>query len=254
MVLKTEEELEGMTNVCNVVANVLKEMVDITKVGMTTNDLDNIGGNLLNKYGAISAPIKDYKFPRHTCISVNEVFVHGVPNDTILKEGDLINIDVSAVLNGYYGDNGCSFIIGEDINGLQPLVDASKKILLGALNRIKRGVVANNIGNYIENQAKEFGFKTIRNLLGHGIGKSLHDNSIVVPNYNSSDNKRFKKGMCVAIETFISTESIITKDAGLNDGWSLIGDKGGYVAQHEHTIIVTDSKPIILTKNNEILL
>lgn len=151
----------------------------------------------------------------------------------------------------FWSDNGGSFIIGEDIHNHEPLVDASKNILRKAINNIKGGVKIADIGYLIETEAKKAGFKVIKNLAGHGVGRSLHEIPENILNYCVSSNKeRFKKNTIVAIETFIATNSTIAVE--LNDGWTLVGNKGGFVTQHEHTILITDSAPIILTTLNEI--
>lgn len=144
-----------------------------------------------------------------------------------------------------------SFVLGEDVHHHQKLVDASKEILRKALNHIKGGVKISDVGYLMETEAKKRGFKVIKNLGGHGIGRSLHEQPDELMNYkNRFDQRRFKKNAVVAIETFISTSSTYTEE--LSDGWTLVGNKGGYMAQHEHTIVVTDGNPIILTEMNGI--
>jgi methionyl aminopeptidase len=250
MSITTESELIGMKKVSDIVAYTLKEMKNYVKPGMTTKELDDYGGSILKDFRANSAPFMTYKFPGWTCISVNNEFCHGIPSENkILREGDLINIDVSAEFDGFWSDNGNSFVIGEDINQHQKLVDASKEILQKAINNIKGGVKIADIGHLMETEAKKKGYKVIKNLGGHGIGRSLHEQPDELLNYkNRFDQRRFKKNSVVAIETFISTTSSYTVE--LNDGWTMVGNKGGFMAQHEHTIVVTDGKPIILTEMN----
>lgn len=250
MSITTELELIGMKKVSNAVAYTLKEMRNFAKIGMTTKELDDFGGKILKDFGANSAPFMTYKFPGWTCISVNNEFCHGIPSDKrILKEGDLINIDVSAELDGFWSDNGNSFVLGKDINQHQKLVEASKEILHKAISNIKGGVKISDIGFLMENEAKKRGYKVIKNLGGHGIGRSLHEQPDELLNYkNRYDQRRFKKNSVVAIETFISTTSSYSVE--LNDGWTMVGNKGGFMAQHEHTIVITDGKPIILTEMN----
>lgn len=252
MSITKEDELIGMQKASEAVAFTLKEMRNFAQPGMSTKELDNYGAKVLADFGANSAPFLTYKFPGFTCISLNNEFCHGIPSDTrILKEGDLINIDVSAELNGFWSDNGASFIIGEDLNQHQKLIDASKEILHKAIFNIKGGVRISDIGHLIESEAKKRGFKVIKNLTGHGVGRSLHEEPHEIANYRDKYNtKRFKKNSVVAIETFITTKSSYAET--LSDGWTMVGDKGGYMAQHEHTIVVTDDKPIILTEMNEI--
>lgn len=254
MSITKEEELTGMQKAGEAVAFTLKEMVKYAQPGMTTKDLDEYGGKILTGFGAKSAPLLTYGFPGWTCISVDNEFCHGIPSEKrILKDGDLINIDVSAELNGFWADNGSSFILGNDIHHRQKLVDASKEILRKAIDHIKGGIKIADIGQLMETEAKKRGYKVIKNLGGHGIGRSLHEQPDELLNYkNRLDQRRFKKNSVVAIETFISTESTYATE--LNDGWTMVGNKGGYMAQHEHTIVITDGKPIILTAMNDIFI
>ncbi|OQP59433.1 type I methionyl aminopeptidase [Niastella vici] len=250
MSITKEAELTGMKKASEAVALTLKEMSNYAQPGMTTKELDEYGAKLLAGFGARSAPYLTYGFPGFTCISVNNEFCHGIPsNKTVLQEGDLINIDVSAELNGFYSDNGNSFVLGEDINHHQKLVDASKQILHKAIYNIKGGVRISDIGSLIETEAKKLGFKVIKNLTGHGVGRSLHEEPSEIANFRDPYNQmRFKKNSVVAIETFISTISTYAETA--SDGWTMVGDKGGFMAQHEHTIVVTGGEPIILTEMN----
>jgi len=253
MIIKAEEELLGMQKVSDAVAVTLLKMKEYTKIGMSTKQIDEFGRQILEEMGARSAPFETYKFPGYSCISVNHEFAHGVPSEKIiLKNGDIINIDVSAELDGYWSDNGCSFIVGDDIQNLQPLVDASHAILLEAISQITGGVKIADIGLLMETKAKQKGYTVIRDLGGHGIGRSLHEAPDAIMNYydRRDTNRRFRKDSVVAIETFISTKSTHIQTEA--DGWTFTGTKGGFVAQHEHTILITSGKPIILTAANGI--
>jgi len=252
MSITTEAELIGMQMASEAVAVTLKEMSAFAKPGISTKELDDYGAKILASFGAKSAPLLTYNFPGCTCISVNKEFCHGIPSpNTILKEGDLINIDVSAELNGFWSDNGNSFVIGKDVNQHQKLIEASKQILHKAIHQIKGGVRIADIGHLIETEAKKQGYKVIKNLTGHGIGRSLHEAPSEIANYRNKYNQtRFKKNSVVAIETFIATDSTYAET--LQDGWTMVGNKGGFMAQHEHTIVVTDGVPMILTAQNEI--
>jgi methionyl aminopeptidase len=252
MSITSEEELSGIKEVSNAVAQTLKLMREHASAGMSAQELDDFGGEILDKFGAKSAPRLTYGFPGWTCISINNEVAHGIPTKgKILKEGDLINIDVSAELNGFWADNGGSFILGRDINQLQPLVDVSKQILKKAISQIKGGVKISEIGKLIETQAKLAGYRVIKNLAGHGVGRSLHEEPHDILNcYDRFNSNRFKKNSIVAIETFIATHSNYADQQ--EDGWTLLGDRGGFVAQHEHTIMVTNGVPVILTAANDI--
>ena len=252
MSITKETELIGMKKASEAVAYTLKEMRAYAQPCMTTKELDDFGGQILNDLGAKSAPYLTYGFPGWTCISVNNEFCHGIPSDKkILGEGDLINIDVSAELDGFWSDNGGSFVLGRDINQHQKMVEASKQILHKAIHHIKGGVRISDIGFLIETEARKRGYKVIKNLTGHGIGRSLHEAPNEIANFRDRSNfERFKKNSVVAIETFISTTSTYAET--LQDGWTMVGNKGGFMAQHEHTIVVTDDKPMVLTAMNEI--
>lgn len=244
--------MEGMKKASEAVALALREMTRYATPGISTKQLDEYGAQILNDLGAKSAPYETYGFPGYTCISVNNEFCHGIPSaTTILKEGDLVNIDVSAELGGYWSDNGGSFVLGEDIHNHRHLVDASKVILQKAISHIKGGVRIQDIGHLIETEAKKRGYKVIKNLTGHGVGRSLHEAPEEIANYRDRFNTtRFRKHSVVAIETFISTTSTLATT--LPDGWTMVGNRGGFMAQHEHTIVVTDGQPIILTEMNGI--
>lgn len=252
MSITREDELEGMKRVSDVVAETLRAMVDYATPGMSTQQLDQFGARMLLDAGANSAPYKTYNFPGYTCISVGNEFCHGIPSaGRILQEGDLINIDVSAELNGYWSDNGASFVLGRDIHGHQELVNASKDILRLAVDAITDGIRLSQVGHIMESEAKKRGYMVIRNLTGHGIGRSLHEAPAHIANYRDFYNRqRFKKNSVIAVETFISTRSNYA--VTLKDGWTMVGNNGGFMAQHEHTLVVTDKAPMILTGKNQL--
>lgn len=252
MSISSQADLVGMKNVSEAVGTTLKMMREFVQPGMTTKQVDDYGGSILAQFSARPAPKLAYGFPGYTCISVNHEVAHGIPSaNKVLHEGDLINIDVSAELDGYFSDNGGSFVVGQDIHQLNPLVEASRQILNKAIFQIKGGIRIAEIGRLIETEAKKSGYKVIRNLVGHGIGRSLHEEPKEIPNYFDRFNRdRFRKDTVVAVETFISTRATYAHEKG--DGWTYITKDGSFVAQHEHTILITDNQPIILTASNKI--
>ena len=252
MSISNDSELNGMKKASEAVACTLKEMTAFARPGISTKELDEFGAKVLADFSAKSAPYLTYGFPGWTCISVNQEFCHGIPSQKrILQEGDLVNIDVSAELDGFWSDNGNSFVLGPDIHGHQDLVDASKDILQKAISAIKGGIRISDVGHLMETEAKRHGYKVIKNLTGHGVGRSLHEEPSEIANYRDKFNRtRFKKNSVVAIETFIATDSTFADT--LSDGWTMVGNKGGFMAQHEHTILITDREPVILTGMNGI--
>ncbi|MEO1514284.1 MAG: type I methionyl aminopeptidase [Bacteroidota bacterium] len=252
MSIETQTDLLAIQEAGKAVAITLRKMREYAKVGMSTKELDEYGYAILQSFGAEAAPKKDYNFPGYTCISINDEVCHGIPSkDRLLQDGDLVNIDVSAELNGYYGDNGSSFILGNDRQQLQPLVDASKAILRAAIQTIKSKMRISELGGYIEAEANKRGFKVIRNLCGHGIGRKLHEAPAEIPCFKDNYNRmRFRKNSVIAVETFISTQAEYAFET--EDGWTMKTPDRSFVAQHEHTLIVTDEAPIILTMENGI--
>ena len=252
MSIDAQRDWIGIKAAGQAVAVTLRKMCEYAKPGMSTKALDEYGYALLTSFGAQPAPKKDYNFPGYTCISVNHEVCHGIPSASkILKEGDLVNIDVSAELNGYYGDNGSSFILGRDLHGLQPLVDASKEILKAAIQRIRSRERIADLGGFIEQEARKRGFRVIKNLCGHGIGRQLHEAPREIPCFRDRNNRlRFQKHSVIALETFISTKAEYVLDT--DDGWTMVAEEESFVAQHEHTLIVTDDLPMVVTSANGI--
>ncbi len=247
MIAKTEQDFEGLKKIGKIVAEIREAMKEATTPGMTTKEIDEIGGRLFEEKGAESAPISQYDFPGYTCISVGHEVAHGIPGSRVIKDGDIVNIDVSGSYNGYFADTGISFVVGTPDEKKQKLCDVAKDAFDRAMTRVKAGSSLNGIGKAVEREAKNNGLAVIRNLTGHGIGKSLHEEPQHILNYYDPwDKTLLKEGMVLAVEPFISqkAESIVE----LGDGWTFVTPDKSLVAQIEHTIIVTKDEPIILTE------
>lgn len=246
MIVQSDEDIQKLRRIGGIVARCLRHMMDSAKPGMTLKELDSIGAAFLEKEGARSAPILMYDFPGTTCLSVSPIVAHGVPSDQVLKEGDLLNIDVSAEKDGYFGDTGGSFYIGPAPSHGELLLKATKEALQEAMKAARAAQKINKIGQRIETVADRYRFEIIENLGSHGVGKSLHEEPKFIPGYFDPDDKRvLKKGQVITIEPFLTTRSRFVEE--LPDGWSLIGDEGGLSAQFEHTMIITDGDPLIMT-------
>ncbi|MCG7345734.1 type I methionyl aminopeptidase [Sporosarcina sp. ACRSL] len=247
MIVKNNEEIEALKKIGRIVAEVREAMKAATVPGVTTKEIDELGGKLLAERGAVSAPIDQYEFPGYTCISVNHEVAHGIPGSRVIQDGDLVNIDVSASLGGYFADTGISFVVGTSDEKKQLLCDVAKSAFDRAMTKVKAGSRLNQIGKAVEREARDNGLKVIKNLTGHGIGTSLHEEPQHILNYYDAwDKTLMKEGMVLAVEPFISekAEHIIE----LGDGWTFVTPDKSLVAQIEHTIIVTKDEPIILTK------
>ena len=235
-----------MEEICRIVAIILQRMGQAIEPGMTTGELDEIGRGLLADYGARSAPIACYRFPGYTCISVNEEVAHGVPGQRVISKGDTVNIDVSAVKNGFFGDTAATFAVPPVKVGTQKLLDCAARALQRACSVVQNGYPLNGIGLAVEKEAHKHGYTTIRNLCGHGVGLTLHDEPESIGNYYDKRDKRlFQEGMTLAIEPFISEKEQFV--AEMADGWTLKTPHGSAVAQFEHTLVVTNGQPLILT-------
>jgi methionyl aminopeptidase len=196
MTVREPFELEALRKAGKAVATALRAMQQSLEPGITTLELDAIGGKVLAEYGAVSAPIKDYGFPGQTCISVNEEVAHGIPGSRRIQRGDLINFDVSACLDGFYADTGASLLFQSEDRDLLRLCHCSRRALSQALKAARAGNRINLVGK--------------------------------------------------AIETFVSTGSRFAEE--MDDGWTLVTPDGSYVAQYEHTVVVTDGEPLIMTQ------
>jgi len=246
MTADSEKDLQYLKAIGRVCAETLRKMMGQVRVGMTTLELDEIGHAFLEAEGARSAPQVTYNFPGATCISVSPVIAHGIPNEHVLGEGELIHIDVSAELDGYYADTGASLIVSKRERNLEKLLDATKATLAKALRAAKAGNPLNGIGRTVQNEAGKRGYNVIYDLTGHGIGRKLHENPKEILNYyNPDDHRILNDGLVLAIEPFLTTG--IGRVVQEKDGWSLRTMDKTIAAQFEHTIVVTKNEPIILT-------
>lgn len=246
MIIESENDIKHLKVIGHICAMTLKLMMEQAKPGMTTAELDNIGKEFLEKEGAKSAPIAMYQFPGATCISVSPVIAHGIPNDHILREGELVNIDVSAELNGYFADTGGSMVLAKHVPQYEKMIEATKSALAKALQVAKAGQPLNLIGKTIQDEAKRNGYGVIFDLTGHGLGQKLHEEPTNIFNYYKTKDRRIlDEGVVLAIEPFLTTGKGHVLEE--NDGWSLRTVDRTIAAQFEHTIIVTKDEPIILT-------
>ena len=247
MTITTPEEYEGMREAGRLVAQVLREMLGSVESGMTTADLDTIGADAIRHRGGESAPKVTYGFPGATCISINEEMAHGIPGERVIQRGDVVNIDVSAKLDGFYSDCAATTMIEEGEEQVRRLIHAARLARDKAIVRIRPGVLLNVVGRVFEEQAHSQGFRVVRNLCSHGIGTALHeDPAEILGVYDRFEHRRFHDGLVLTIEPFLSTKSVWAGQG--DDGWTLLNDEGGRSAQFEHTILVRRGEaPEILT-------
>ena len=246
MTADSQNDIRYLKAIGRICAETLRKMMAAVRAGMTTRELDEIGLTLLEAEGARSAPQVTYNFPGATCISISPVIAHGIPDEHLLREGELIHIDVSAELDGYYADTGASMVVSKHERHLDKLLDATKATLSKAVHAAKAGSPLNGIGRTVHNEARRRGYNVIYNLTGHGIGRSLHETPREILNfYNPDDSRVLHEGLVLAIEPFLTTG--IGRVVEEKDGWALRTMDRAIAAQFEHTIIVTHDQPIILT-------
>ena len=248
MTIESEADVVALRRIGRIVSIVLQAMLDAAAPGMTTRQLDAIGARLLDGHGARSAPQLTYGFPGATCISLNEEAAHGIPGDRVIQPGDVLNVDVSAELDGFFADTGGTRVVPPDSPLKTRLCHATRTALQQAMHRARAGQPLNGIGAAISQAARTHGFKVIENLASHGTGRALHEAPEHIPGYfDARDTRILEEGMVITIEPFLSTKSRVVHET--DDGWTLVGAPGNLSAQYEHTLIVTRGEPIVVTRH-----
>ena len=249
MTIEFEVDLAALREIGRICALALREMKAHLVPGITTAELDAVGADFLARHGARSAPRLVYRFPGDTCISVNDEAAHGIPGARVIQPGDLVNLDVSAELNGYYADTGASFAVPPVTSQAQRLLHCAQKALEEAMSVARAGTPLSLIGRAIEQQAYRCGFTTIRELGGHGVGRGLHETPHNVPTFDTHQTgQRLAEGMVITIEPFLTTGARrVNEDP---NGWTLRTPDGSLSAQFEHSMVITRGKPLILTSAN----
>jgi methionyl aminopeptidase len=247
MTIGNENDLEKLRHVGGVVARTLTAMGAALEPGMTTRELDQIGRALLEREGARSAPELTYNFPGATCISIGPDVAHGIPDDRKVKAGDLINIDVSAEIDGFFGDTGASFAVPPVTKRVERLCRDGRRAMWSGIRAVRAGGRLNEIGRAIEGFAKKNGYSLIRNLASHGVGAALHEDPGEIPTwYEPRDNRRIPEGLVFTIEPFLSLGADWVEELG-DDGWTLTPPGGQPTVQYEHTLVATSRGPVVLT-------
>lgn len=246
MTITSEEELEALRRIGRIVAAVLRDMGKAIEPGMTTRELDEIGRAGLDAHGARSAPELAYGFPGATCISINREIAHGIPGERRIAAGDLVNIDVSAELGGFFGDTGASFAVPPVTTRVAKLCRDGKRAMWEGIGAVKPGGRLAEIGERIERFAQKGGYTLIRNLASHGVGRALHEDPEEIPTWaDRSERRRIHEGQVFTIEPFLSCGASFAEDT--DDGWTLLADRPEPTVQYEHSLVVTRNGPLILT-------
>lgn len=246
IILKSDREIDYMRDAGKIVAQTLVEIQNAVKPGVSTLELDKIAEKYIISCGAIPA-FKGYGgFPATICSSINEEVVHGIPGLKKLKNGDNVSIDVGAVINGYNGDSAVTFPVGEVTEEMQELLNVTEQSLYKGIEQAIAGNRLGDISNAVQTCAEKHSYGIVRDYVGHGIGRKMHEDP-QIPNFGAAGRgPRLKAGMALAIEPMINLGTHEVKT--LHDGWTVVTKDKKPSAHFEHTIVVTDGKPEILTK------
>ncbi len=247
MIISSDDELNRLKEIGRICANAVQLMSESLQPGITTAELDAIGRKYLDDHGAVSAPEFCYQFPGATCISVNEEIAHGIPGSRIIQPGDLVNIDVSAMKDGLFGDTGASFAVAPVAKKVEKLCRDGKRAMWTGINQVKAGGQLRNIGNAIGTFAKKNKYTLIQNLASHGVGETLHDEPRELSTWPDPDENRIMQdGLVFTIEPFLSMGGLWAED-GDQDDWTLYSEPKALTVQYEHTVVATKSGPLVLT-------
>lgn len=239
------EELEAMRAVGKIVRMVIEAMMAQARPGVTTAELDAVGAAVMREHGAQSAPALVYNFPGANCISVNDEAVHGIPSDRRVKEGDLLKLDVTVEKDGFMADAAVTVAVGEVPQRSQELIDCAERAFQKATLVARAGFRVFDIGRAVEKEVRRCGFSVIRDLGGHGIGRTIHEQPRI-PNFaDPAANQILTEGLVITIEPIIAAGSgraVVAKD-----GWTVLTADHRPSAHYEHTLVITDREPILLT-------
>ena len=247
--VKTAGEIDAIRESCKIVAGVLSYVEKFLNPGITTIEIDELVEDYIKSKGA-SPAFKGYKvhkniFPASACISINEQVVHGIPSSRKLIEGDIVSIDVGVKKDGYYGDGAKTFAIGEVTSAKKKLMKITEESLYLGLENARDGNFINDVSLAIQQHVEAAGFSVVRDLVGHGIGKQLHEEPPIPNYYHNGYRNKFKEGMTVAIEPMVNYGTYKVKV--LDDKWTYVTADGAPSAHFEHSVLITKDKPEILT-------
>ena len=246
--IKNKKEIKIMQAAGRLAAELLDYLEPYVKAGNSTQYLNDLAEKFTSEHGAISAPLNYHGFPKSICTSINNVVCHGIPAENeVLKDGDIVNIDVTVILNKYHGDTSRTYIIGEVDPKIEKLVRRTKKALELGIAQIKPDVMLYEVGRAIENYLKPFGYAIVEAYCGHGIGKSFHEDPHVLHKYSLENAIELKPGMIFTVEPMVNFGGNSGVKTSAEDGWTVTTIDESVSAQFEHTVLVTETGVEILT-------
>lgn len=246
MIVKNQKDLDGLKRIGQICGYTLQEMLKHVQPGISTRELDAIGAAFLQKHGAASAPIVTYQYPGWTCISINEEIAHGIPGSRVVKAGDVVNIDVSAMLEGFWADTGASMLVPPVQPVHKRLLEHTKDALYAGIRQAISGNRVYDISRAIENVARTERYSVIRELNGHGVGRALHEDPTIPNMFRRDANEVLLPGQVFTIEPFFNLGRGRIKEA--KDGWTLYTVDRTISAQFEHTVIALEDQALAVTQ------
>ena len=244
--IKSAKDIASMMKACELSQQVLMYAGEIIKPGMSTWELDRQINEFITKRGGKVSFLGLYGFPGSACISVNEELIHGIPKkDKIIKDGDIVSVDVGACIEGFHGDNAYTFAVGEVKPEAKRLLDVTKQSLYEGIKMARKGNRIGDIGNAIQTYCESNGYYIVKRYIGHGVGRDMHEDP-EVPNYGKPGRgPRLVPGMTIAIEPMVNetTEAVRV----LKDNWTVVEGNGKLSAHFEHTVLITEGDPVIMT-------
>jgi methionyl aminopeptidase len=245
IILKNERDLEAMRPACALASTVLNEVAGFIQPGVTTKAVDEFAAGRIKQYGAKSAFLGYRKYPCHICISVNDQVVHGLASSRAVQFGDLVSLDVGVIYNGFIGDTAKTVAVGGCNVLAQRLMDVTEKALYQGIARAVPGGRVADISRAIQDHVESNGFNVVREFVGHGVGRTMHEEP-QIPNFvDGKSSPKLRPGMTLAIEPMVNAGGPNVKI--LNDGWTVVTQDGSLSAHFEHTVLVTEAEPEILT-------
>jgi methionyl aminopeptidase len=243
--LKSHRDLLAMRPACRVAALVLMEIGDLIRPGLTTKDIDLFAAERIETHGGKSAFLGYRKFPGHVCISVNDEVVHGIGKNRILLFGDIVSVDCGVYLNGFVGDTARTYIVGGCGPSVQSLLDVTERALTEGIRQAVVGNRVVDISRAIQSLVESNGYSVVREFVGHGVGRSVHEDP-QVPNFvEGGRSEKLRAGMTIAIEPMVNAGAASVKI--LKDGWTVVTRDGSLSAHFEHTVLITEGEPEIMT-------
>ena len=243
--VKSAREQEAIRHACHVASDVLQSAIEFVRPGLTTLELDEYAAEQIRRRGARSAFLGYKKFPRHTCVSVNQEVVHGVAGKRVLMFGDIVSLDVGVFFEGYVGDVARTVAVGGCGAAAQQLMDVTNQALYAGIDQARAGNRVADISRAVQRYVESNGYNVVREFVGHGVGKTIHEEP-QVPNFvDGKSSPKLRAGMTIAIEPMVNAGQAAVKE--LNDGWTVVTNDGSLSAHFEHTVLVTDKAPEILT-------